>query len=249
MKVYIKVFLVILFATAVISYDYYYLNYLKLYSFTINEKTFQTTLNKFDDVKEMEIAAYTKLIISTSRASVSKSNKDVVSNIESFEEVVFSEEGNKIKIEVIHRVPFYQKKVIEYEKETIKDDSKYSDYKEIIQEGKNGYEETSFTRLYVNGVEEDTLDIKNKTVVAVNEITSIGTKERPTYTPQNSGGISNGSSNWNSVASSSTSNINSSSCQVNDLSCGTWRSHGLESGLCTRSAAGSWDCPLYWVEY
>lgn len=257
MKKYSNILIAALFTITVVSISWFDAKYLKLYAFTINDNEYSANLDEFDSLKAREIEEYKNNLINSSREHVLNSYErdDITStdDLESYEEIQVIENGNNINIEVIHKIPFSKKEVIEYDKETVKDNSKYTDYNKVTQNGVAGYEETSLTRVYVNGVEVDAIDIQFNTVDAVNEITTVGTKERPVYTPQynssqNTVGNSNANSNWSTGSNSS--NSSSKKCQFGDLSCGYFdTSIGIESGLCIQTESGAWRCPMPWVEY
>ncbi|MFV0499764.1 MAG: G5 domain-containing protein, partial [Bacilli bacterium] len=97
-------------------------------------------------------------------------------------------------IKVTHSVKRTTNKEIAFTKETKKDDSKFNDYKEVTQKGKNGSETVIMDINYINGSYEDSAnDIK--LVDATKEVTTVGTKAKPQTNNSYNNGYSN---NWNS---------------------------------------------------
>ncbi|MFV0499202.1 MAG: G5 domain-containing protein [Bacilli bacterium] len=145
--------------------------------------------NKVNETKEQ--------IIENSRTLVNeiekKYNKDFSAS--EVEEVKVTKNSKyNYDIKVTHSVKRTTNKEIAFTKETKKDDSKFNDYKEVTQKGKNGSETVIMDINYINGSYEDSAnDIK--LVDATNEVTTVGTKAKPQTNNSYNNGYSN---NWNS---------------------------------------------------
>ncbi|MCI8496665.1 MAG: peptidoglycan DD-metalloendopeptidase family protein [Clostridiales bacterium] len=95
--------------------------------------------------------------------------------------------GTQVKLS--REVPFLNVRVtreevstreVAFEKETVEDDSQYTDYKKVTVAGVNGEEELRESVVYVNGYEtERTLVESTILTEPVTEVTTVGTKKRP----------------------------------------------------------------------
>lgn len=224
-----------------ISSIYYYDGYVKEYEYTVNGIYYSSTKNAFEEDKQYTITMVTDELLVLSR-NIVHSNEGENLQIEDYEEVIIEENDNQVVINVIHKIPTKITEELPFSKVTEKDDSKYVDYKEVEQPGEMGREIVEYIKVYENGIVIDAEDTNYTTVDPINEITVIGTKEYPVYA--SSGGSSSGDGNSSSRGNSSTESSNT--CYYLDMSCGNLFMYSIDSGKCTLSPGGDYNCPMYW---